>query len=88
MRLWMPVGLFQYKRRRAREAGLDEPLMQRGLQISNRESLQSGLIEKIGDIGDVYTWDYQRYHLASNSGIKPRYTIAITGFTKNILKFN
>tara|TARA_Y100000590_G_scaffold450698_1_gene590786 strand:+ start:214 stop:891 length:678 start_codon:yes stop_codon:yes gene_type:complete len=40
------------------------------------------------DIGDVYTWDYQRYHLASNSGIKPRYTIAITGFTKNILKFN
>ena len=37
--------------------------------------------------GDVFTWEYQRYHLASNSGIKPRYIIAITGFTKKTPKY-
>ena len=38
-------------------------------------------------VGDVYTWDYQRYHLASNSGIEPRYTVAITGFLNKNPKY-
>ena len=29
--------------------------------------------------GDVYTWDFQMYHLASNAGIKDRYTLQVTG---------
>ena len=31
--------------------------------------------------GDCYTWDFQKYHLASNSGIVNRYTMSITGIT-------
>lgn len=37
--------------------------------------------------GDVYSWDTTRYHLASNSGIKPRYSIAITGFADKLPKY-
>ena len=37
--------------------------------------------------GDVYTWSYQKYHLASNSGIESRYTIAITGYSKNKITY-
>ena len=37
--------------------------------------------------GDAYSWDSDRYHLASNSGIKPRYTIAITGFSDHLPKY-
>ena len=36
--------------------------------------------------GDCYTWDFQKYHLASNSGIVNRYTISITGITNKKLK--
>ena len=37
--------------------------------------------------GDCYTWNYQKYHLACNAGIKPRYVVAITGLTKNNVKY-
>ncbi len=37
--------------------------------------------------GDVYSWDSDRYHLATNSGITSRYTIAITGFADKIPKY-
>ena len=37
--------------------------------------------------GDTYSWDSDRYHLASNSGIKSRYTIAITGFSDHLPKY-
>ena len=37
--------------------------------------------------GDVYSWNTGQYHLATNSGIKPRYTIAITGFTDKLPKY-
>ena len=36
--------------------------------------------------GDCYTWDFQKYHLASNSGIVNRYVISITGITEKKLK--
>jgi len=36
--------------------------------------------------GDCYTWDFQKYHLASNSGIVNRYTMSITGITNKKLK--
>jgi hypothetical protein len=29
--------------------------------------------------GDAVTWEPLRYHLACNAGIKPKYTISITG---------
>ncbi len=33
--------------------------------------------------GDIYSWKSDRYHLATNSGITKRYTIAITGYSKS-----
>lgn len=36
--------------------------------------------------GDCYTWDFQKYHLASNSGIVNRYVMSITGITEKKLK--
>jgi hypothetical protein len=29
--------------------------------------------------GDVYTWDFGRYHLSCNAGLRPKYTMHITG---------
>ena len=37
--------------------------------------------------GDIYSWKSDRYHLATNSGITRRYTIAITGYSKNFPKY-
>lgn len=36
--------------------------------------------------GDCYTWDFEKYHLASNSGIVDRYVMSITGITEKKLK--